>query len=207
MPVPVTGEWPLPALILAHELTIFFSLPCPAREVSDRVALVVTWHRAGVSPPHLWIIQPYPVSSVAEYCLCVIVRLEPTVHPSFPHCNYTETTLQHHRLWISLRQSSHYSNKSQNTQVFFAINILPAVLKKDQFQSLIKRTKFTIFFFTTSTLEKSFTNAWKISFEPSYVYGRAAFGLKQPYTITEVKSKWSQHSLPCQQWKSEDLIC
>jgi len=42
----VIAEWSLPVLILTHESFVIFSLPCPAEEVSDRVALVGTWRPA-----------------------------------------------------------------------------------------------------------------------------------------------------------------
>lgn len=38
----VTGEWSLPVLKKTHEPFIAFSLPYPAEEASDKVALVGT---------------------------------------------------------------------------------------------------------------------------------------------------------------------
>lgn len=136
-----------------HELAIFLLSPAQlGRSVIG--TLVVTWQlwwSPGIKlgSTHHTYESHNPIQSPVWLIIAYVIgRLEPTGHPSFPHCNYTETSIQHHRLWISLRQSSHYSaNKLQNVQVFFAINTVPAVLKKIPVPVfLIMQIKFSSFF-------------------------------------------------------------
>lgn len=57
LPVTITGEGSLPALIWAHELFVTFSFPWPDEEGSDSVALVYSWCPVRVKPPQPLSIQ------------------------------------------------------------------------------------------------------------------------------------------------------
>lgn len=50
LPITVTGEWSLPALILTHDPLLYFLSPVRLR--NERMALVGTCHPARVNPAH-----------------------------------------------------------------------------------------------------------------------------------------------------------
>lgn len=59
LPVTVTDEGSLHALIWAHELLVVFSLPSPVEEGSGNMSLVYTWCPVKVKPPQYKAIYSY----------------------------------------------------------------------------------------------------------------------------------------------------
>lgn len=81
------GECSLPALLSTHEPFVVFSVPCPAEEGSDRVALV------GISCPATTTLADCQVTHVGllSFCFSALISTFPHFH-SFTQ-NFTKNVL------------------------------------------------------------------------------------------------------------------
>ena len=137
----VIGEWSLPVVISIHEPFIIFSLPCPAEEGSDRVALVGTWHPARVNPPH-----PQNQNTV-------IAKLLPVLHgfPKFPPAEGTNNWLR--KLW-----------RNSNVRIYFPVGQSTIALYNKSKHEMISFNLCSSPFqrpFRENILEPEFCLTWK----------------------------------------------